>query len=184
MMLRYLMEGKTQSAQIASEPSSADAGSSAGLAAVRPPGWLSEPYRGIVVPALALPTEDDSTQVWSMDLIKLLDTSWFGSDGVKTVGDILPVIIDKVSKWEEYEILKHSMEIYGQTVPIRMFPPMEPFPGKLRDGMNRIALAEIMGWSSMKVTYGPLEKSMWEVWDNSEMGIAYHNAKAKRLGIR
>jgi|SRR6185437_13413837 len=144
----------------------------------------TEPHRGILNPASPLTTDDDSIQVWSMDLIKTLDTNWFGRDGVKSVGEMLPVIIDKVTKWEEYDVLKKSMQVYGQQVPVRLFYPIPPLPGKLRDGINRVALAEIMGWDSMLVSQNIMEKSMWVEWDESEMGRSFHDAKAMRMGLR
>ena len=121
--------------------------------------------------------------IWSMALIKTLEVNFFGPNGYMTVEEILPTIIHKVTSWEEYEILLKSMQAYGQQVPIRVFSEAGPLKHKLRDGINRIALAEVMGWDSMLVTQGLNEYSMWEDWDNTTEGKAFHKAKARRFGV-
>lgn len=139
-------------------------------------------YRGLLTGHEA--DQWPGAEVWSMKLVYELETGWFGSTGYLTVREVLPVISYKVSNWEEYAVLRRSMEIYGQKVPIRIFHKLGNIPPRLRDGINRIAIADIMGWDSMIVSAGIMEKSMWQEWDESEEGKNFHSLKGRRLGLR
>jgi hypothetical protein len=87
------------------------------------------------------------------------------------------------------------MRIYGQQVPVRVFrarPELilldvlvcPAIPARIRDGINRIAIADLLGWNSMLVTTGIMEKSMWRQWDESDEGRRFHDLKASRMGFR
>ena len=141
-------------------------------------------YRGMLDYGRGIPTDlSPDIDIWSMAAIWKLDSSWtdFEGDGT-TVGEIMPRIRHKITLWEEYIYLTESMRIYGQQVPIRIFP-RGLTPARLRDGINRIAIAELLGWDSMLVTTGIMEKSMWLDWDQSEQGKKFHSLKAGRMGF-
>ena len=126
------------------------------------------------------------SEIWSMSLIKSMDSQWLGpGDGYLPVGEVIQDLMWKLTHWEEYTCLIESMNVWGQQVPIRVFPPIPliNLPARLRDGIHRIAIADYFGWDSMLVTTGIMEKSMWQNWDESLKGRKFHELKARRLGI-
>jgi len=152
-------------------------------------------YRGMLHPTAGmLYSGSPDTEIWSMDLIKELDTAWtdFENEDMR-VGDVLPRIQSKITHWGEYVYLVRSMRVYGQQVPVRVFKSLGPatldgiffhWPARIRDGINRIAIADLLGWDSMLVTTGIMEKSMWQQWDESDEGRRFHDLKASRMGFR
>lgn len=118
-------------------------------------------------------------EVWSIELIKTLQTGWFGINGPLTVGEILPVIYSEILNVQtsQYMILVNSMQEYGQRVPIHISEDKK----RLRDGIHRIALAvSPLKWNTMLVSS---DRRSWHEWDESEIGQEYHRLWRRRLGL-
>jgi hypothetical protein len=124
--------------------------------------------------------------VWSMELIKTLDSLWFGAAGAMSVGDIIPTIQFEINSYPDmYFKLRESMETYGQRAPIYVAKPEKVMymlnnAPTLSDGIHRVAIADMLGWKTMIVSDEP---RTWHEWDNSEVGLEYRYLWEKRLGL-
>lgn len=146
--------------------------------AEKPSAGLTAPYRGISV----LPAPDGDLpytlpgDVWPMKYVLDLDTSWITVNGSLKVREILPSIKSDIEHNAMYDKVRRSMETYGQRVPVRIFSE----ENKLRDGIHRIAIADMIGWETMLVG---TEISTWHEWDQSIEGLDYWNLWRMRMGV-
>src|ERR1700728_4550041 len=102
----------------------------------------------------------------SMEQIGELDFA--SPTGFMKVKDFLPQVIEEVTQdySTQYAILKKSMKINGQLVPLHVSKDML----RLRDGIHRIALATQLEWKFMDVSTDNRDNTEW---DNSDAGKEY-----------
>lgn len=145
---------------------------------------ISEPLAGGIVPVVPfLSGEHPDWELWNMEAIMDLETVWLHSIGGEVVNttlrDIYPAIVHEIKFVYPamYKVLEDSMRTNGQQVPVRVFQDKT----KIRDGIHRIVIADLIGWPCMLVS---TESSFWTEWDNTQPGLEYDRLKKERFGIR
>lgn len=114
-------------------------------------------------------------EIWLMEQIGALEVAT--AAGIMAVKDFLPEIREEVTvdTSGQYALLSYSMKSSGQVIPLLISKDSK----RLRDGIHRIAIAELLGWKSMTVSD---TKITYDQWDHTDAGREYHRRWQDRIG--